>query len=65
MACEADHHEQPIFISFADDMITQQLIAGLKNQQHQSQILSEAAALPSLKSKIERLQCLESTEEIW
>ena len=56
------NHDQPTFINFADEMITQQLVSGLKNQQHQSRILSEAEALPSLREKIERLQCLESTE---
>ena len=44
-------------------MITQQLILGLKNQQNQSRILSETTALPTIQQKIERLQCLESTEQ--
>ena len=44
-------------------MITQHLISGLKNQQHQSRILSEAIALPTFAAKIGRLQCLESTEQ--
>ena len=56
-------HEQQSFVSYADDMITQQLVSGLQNQQHQSRILSEATALPTLRDKIERLQCLESTEQ--
>ena len=57
------NHDPPTFINFADEMITQQLVAGLKNQQHQSRIISEADALPSLREKIDRLQCLESTEQ--
>ena len=61
IACE--DHQQPTFVSFAEDMITQQLVSGLRNQQHQSRILSEAASLPTLKNKIDRLQCLESTEQ--
>lgn len=61
IAC-ADHNP-PIQISFADEMVTQQLIAGLGNQQHQSRVLAEAGTLTTLAAKIDRLQCLESTEE--
>ena len=57
------NHEEATFINYADDMITQQLIAGLRNQQHQSRILSEAATLTTLQHKIDRLQCFESTEQ--
>ena len=42
-------------------MVTQQLIFGLRNHHHQSQVLSEAAVLTTLKAKIEKLQCLEAT----
>ena len=56
-------HQPPIHISYADEMITQQLIAGLRNDQHQSRILAEVASLPTLAEKIQRLQCLEATEE--
>ena len=56
-------HLRQIFINYTDDMVTQQLISGLRNQNHQSRILSEAAALPTLQQKIDRLQCLESTEQ--
>ena len=56
-------HNPEVLINYADDMITQQLISGLKNQQHQSHILSESPTLPTLAQKIERLKCLESTEE--
>ena len=61
IACS--NHAEPNFVSFAEEMITQQLVSGLRNQQHQSRLLSEAASLPSLRDKIERLQCLESTEQ--
>lgn len=61
IACS--NHPEPMSVSFADEMITQQLVSGLRNQQHQSRILTEAASLPTLKDKIERLQCLESTEQ--
>ena len=56
-------HEPPATISYADEMIIQQLITGLRNQQHQSKVLAEAASLPTLADKIRRLQCLESTED--
>lgn len=55
--------DPPTPVSYADQMIAQQMIAGLRNQQHQSKILSEASILPTLLSKIERLQSLETTEE--
>ena len=57
------NHDQQTLANYLDYMITQQLILGLKNQQNQSRILSETTALPTLQQKIERLQCLESTEQ--
>ena len=61
IAC--DNHEEPNPVSFAEEMITHQLVIELRNQQHQSRILSETASLPTLRDKIERLQCLKSTEQ--
>ena len=61
VACTAT--EPPTLCSYAEEMIAQQMIAGLRNQQHQSKILSDASLLPTLQSKIERLQSLETTEE--
>lgn len=55
--------DPPTPVSYADQMIAQQMIAGLRNQQHQSKILSEASILTTLQSKIERLQSLETTDE--
>ena len=60
IACE--NHEDPNLVSFAEEMITHQLVSGLRNQQHQSRILAETASLPTLRDKIERLQFLESTD---
>jgi len=57
------NHDPEVEINYSDDMIVQQIISGLKIQQHQSRILSESPALPTLAQKIERLQCLEATEE--
>ena len=57
------NHEQQTFVNFADEMITQQLILGLRNQYHQLCILSEGSVLPTLREKFQHLQCLESTEQ--
>ena len=50
-------------VSYAEDMVSHQLTAGLTNPEFQSKILSEATALTTLKLKVEILQTLESTEE--
>lgn len=50
-------------VSFADQMIAQQLVAGLVNPEHQSRIMSEAHDLPNLQSKVDRLIALETTDD--
>ena len=50
-------------VSYAEEMISHQLVAGLYSQEFQSRILSEAVTLTTLKLKVDRLQTLESTEE--
>jgi hypothetical protein len=50
-------------VSYADDMVSQRLVAGLINPEHQSRVLGEAKDLPSLKSKIDRLVGLETTDD--
>lgn len=50
-------------ISYAEEEVAQRLVAGLRNQEHQRKVLSEAATLTTLEQKIGRLQILESTEE--
>lgn len=50
-------------VSYANEMISQQLITGLVNPEHQSRVMSEAQDLPDLKSKVERLISLETTDE--
>ena len=50
-------------VSYADEMVAQQLIAGLSNREHQTKVLSEAASLITLQQKVKRLQVLETTEE--
>ena len=50
-------------VSYADERVSERLIAGLQNQEHQRKILAEAGSLITLEQKSERLQVLESTEE--
>ena len=50
-------------VSYADERVSERLIAGLRNQEHQRKILAEAGSLTTLEQKSERLQVLESTEE--
>jgi hypothetical protein len=59
VACGTHSHS----ISYVDDMVSQQLIAGLLNHDYQSKILSESASLPTLAAKVDRLRCLEASEE--
>lgn len=49
-------------VSYANEMVAQQLVAGLCNADHQRKVLSEATTLSTLALKIERLQVLETTE---
>ena len=55
--------DRPTYVSYAQDIISHQLLAGLRNQEFQSRLLSEAATLTTLNEKVARLQVLESTEE--
>ena len=49
--------------NYAEEQVAQRLVAGLRNQEHQRKLLSEAATLTTLEEKIKRLQILEMTEE--
>ncbi len=50
-------------VSYAEERVSERLLAGLQNKEHQVKILNEAEALVTLDQKIERLQTLESTED--
>ena len=50
-------------ISYSDDMVAGQMVAGLANSEHQSRVLAEAATLTTLEQKFNRLTCLESTDK--
>lgn len=47
--------------TYSEDMIKSQVIAGLRDVSHQSKVLTEVSALPTLQALIERLLTLEST----
>ena len=49
-------------VSYADEMIVNQMISGLNNQEHQSKLLAEAATLPTFQQKFDRLISLETTQ---
>ena len=50
-------------VSYTEEMISQRLIAGLANQEHQAKILSEAEELATLEMKIKRLISLETSDD--
>ena len=50
-------------VSYAEEMVSQRLVGGLFNQEHQSKVLGEATELNTLKKKIERVLSLETTDE--
>ena len=49
--------------SYAEDRVAERLIAGAKNQEHQAQVLGEAATLDTIQKKIDRLVALEMAED--
>ena len=50
-------------VSFFEDMVKSQLIAGTRNPSHQSKVLSEMEGLKTLDQVTSRLLALESTEQ--
>ena len=61
VTCSAGECAAPV--SYAEDMIAGQMIAGLANIEHQSKILAEATTLVSLQAKYDRLISLETTDQ--
>jgi hypothetical protein len=59
-ACTCVNHG--VYVSFQDEMVATQLVAGLYNNDHQLKVLSESGALPTLDSKVKRLLVLESSD---
>ena len=58
--CQCANHG--LQVSYQDDMVATQLIAGLYNSEHQAKILSESAVLTSLDDKLKRLLVLEKSD---
>ena len=50
-------------VSYAGDMVSQQLVSGLANPEHQAKVISEAKNLPTLEKKIEKVMSLEAADE--
>ena len=53
----------PLEVSYVDNMVSQRLIAGLSNQEHQRRVLSEVTTLITLQQKVEPQCVLETTNE--
>ena len=50
-------------VPFAEEMVSQQLVAGIRNQDHQAKVLGEAATLTNLSQKVDRLISLETADD--
>ena len=50
-------------VSYAEEMISQRMICGLVNTEHQSKLLSEAKDLDTLLKKVQRITSLETTDD--
>ena len=59
-ACVCENHGMQV--SYQDDMIATQLVAGLYNSEHQVKVLSESSTLVSLEEKLNRLVVLEKSD---
>ncbi len=51
-----------IEVSFQDEMVSTQLVAGLYNSDHKVRVLSESGDLPTLSAKFNRLSVLEKSD---
>ena len=59
---EGSCNQNDCSVSFSEDMVKSQLMAGLRNPTHQSKVLSEMEALKTSELVTTRLLALESTE---
>ena len=50
-------------ISYAEEMVSHQMVSGLANPDHQSRILADVSSLTTFKEKLDRLISLETTAE--
>ena len=58
--CTCPNHG--VAVSYQDDMVSTQLIAGLYNSDHKSKVLSESASLTTLDQKLQRLLVLKQSD---
>ena len=58
-ACTCANHG--VQVSYRDDMVATQLVAGLYNSDHLGKVLSESAELPDLESKFQRILLFEKS----
>ena len=58
--CNCPNHG--VRVSYEDDQVSTQLVAGLYNTDHQARILSETTSLKTLDQKLQRLVSLEKSE---
>lgn len=49
-------------VSYADEMVSQQLTSGAANQEHQTRLLSEAKTVNTLQKKVEKMMSFEVAE---
>lgn len=50
-------------VSYASDMVSQQLVSGLSNPEHQAKVMAEAKSLTSLQEKVEKVMSLEAADD--
>ena len=50
-------------VSYASDMVSQQLVSGLSNPEHQAKVIAEAKTLTSLEKKVEKVMSFEAADE--
>ena len=50
-------------VSYADEMVSNQMISGLHNPEHQTRLLAEASSLKSFQDKFDKLISLETTDK--
>ena len=53
-SCMCAHHKDKKQLSYRDEMVGTQLVAGAVNKDHQAKVLSESASLLSLEDKLKR-----------
>ena len=50
-------------VSYAADMVSQQLVSGLANPEHQAKVIAQAKTLTTLEKKVETVMSLEAADE--